>query len=210
MDASQTAGVFPIDADRLGIDALCFTGHKGLLGPQGTGGLCIREGLAIAPLKVGGSGLHSFSETHPAALPESLEAGTLNAHGIAGLLAGVEYIQDMGMETIRDRELALAGLFRAGVAAIPGVCVYGDFDRSHAPIVSLNIGALDSGEVGDRLARAYDICVRTGAHCAPLAHIALGTREQGAVRFSFSSFNGEEEIRAAIRAIETIAAGQRG
>ena len=206
VDAAQTAGVFPIDMDKLGIDVLCFTGHKGLLGPQGTGGLCIRQGLDVLPLKVGGSGLHSYSETHPADLPEALEAGTGNAHGIAGLLAGVEYIQATGMDTIRDRELELATLFRQGIAAIPGVRIYGDPARPHAPLVTLNIGSLDSGEVGDRLATLYDICVRSGAHCAPLAHLALGTREQGAVRFSFSSFNTEEEIQKGIRAIAAIAA----
>lgn len=206
VDAAQTAGVFPLDIDKLGIDVLCFTGHKGLLGPQGTGGLCIRQGLDVLPLKVGGSGLHSYSETHPADLPEALEAGTANAHGIAGLLAGVEYIQATGMDTIRDRELELATLFRQGIAAIPGVRIYGDPARPHAPLVTLNIGSLDSGEVGDRLATLYDICVRSGAHCAPLAHLALGTRSQGAVRFSFSSFNTEEEIQRGIRAIAAIAA----
>ncbi|WP_288184410.1 aminotransferase class V-fold PLP-dependent enzyme [uncultured Sporomusa sp.] len=206
VDAAQTAGVFPIDMDKLGIDVLCFTGHKGLLGPQGTGGLCIRQGLDVLPLKVGGSGLHSYSETHPADLPEALEAGTANAHGIAGLLAGVEYIQATGMDTIRDRELELATLFRQGIAAIPGVRIYGDPARPHAPLVTLNIGSLDSGEVGDRLATLYDICVRSGAHCAPLAHLALGTREQGAVRFSFSSFNTEEEVQRGVRAIAAIAA----
>lgn len=210
VDASQTAGVFPIRADHLGIGALCFTGHKGLLGPQGTGGLCVREGLEIKPLKVGGSGLHSFSETHPAVMPESLEAGTLNGHGIAGLSAGISYIQEVGLDAIRDRELALATQFREGIAAIPGVRIYGDSGRPHAPIVSLNIGDLDSGEVGDRLANEYDICVRAGAHCAPLAHIALGTREQGAVRFSFSSFSREDEVRLAIGAIADISAGQGG
>lgn len=211
VDAAQTAGVFPIDADKLGIDVLCFTGHKGLLGPQGTGGLCIRKGLAVQPFKVGGSGLHSYAETHPADMPEALEAGTANAHGIAGLLAGVEYILATGMDTIRNRELALAKLFRQGISAIPGVHIYGDPARPHAPIVTLNIGSLDSGEVGDRLAALYDICVRSGAHCAPLAHLALGTESQGAVRFSFSSFNTEEEIEKGIRAVAEIAAeGEQG
>ena len=205
-DASQTVGVFPIAADEMGIDVLCFTGHKGLMGPQGTGGFCVREGLEIKPLKVGGSGIHSFSETHPADMPDGLEAGTANAHGIAGLLAGVEYITEKGVDAIREKELALAELFCKGVAEIPGVHIYGDPDVPHAPIVTLNIGNVDSAEVGARLADDYGICVRTGAHCAPLAHLALGTREQGSVRFSFSSFNTEAEIRTAIRAITEIAA----
>lgn len=206
VDASQTAGVFPIDADKLGVDVLCFTGHKGLLGPQGTGGLCVRKGLTVTPFKVGGSGLHSYSETHPAGMPEALEAGTANAHGIAGLLAGVDYILASGMDTMCNRELALAKLFRQGVSAISGVRIYGDPVMPHAPIVTLNIDSMDSGSVGDRLATRYNICVRAGAHCAPMAHLALGTQEQGAVRFSFSSFNTEEEIQTGIRAIAEIAA----
>lgn len=206
VDASQTAGVFPLHADKLGIDVLCFTGHKGLLGPQGTGGFCVRKGLAVMPLKVGGSGHHSYSQTHPTGMPEALEAGTANSHGIAGLLAGVEYIITSDMAVIRSKELALTKLFRQGIAAIPGVQVYGDPAVPHAPIVTLNIGAMDSGEVGDRLANDYNICVRAGAHCAPLAHMALGTQEQGAVRFSFSSFNTEEQIYTGIQAIAEIAA----
>lgn len=209
VDASQTAGVFPLNADKTGIDVLCFTGHKGLLGPQGTGGLCIREGLALPPLKTGGSGMHSFSETHPAQLPEALEAGTPNAHGIAGLLAGVEYVVQAGVDAIREQELALANRFRKGAAAIPGVRIYGDAGLPHAPIVALNAGARASGAVADRLAGEYGICVRAGAHCAPLMHLALGTREQGAVRFSFSSFNTDEEIEAGIRALAEIASGGR-
>ena len=205
VDAAQTAGVFPIAADRMGIDALCFTGHKGLLGPQGTGGLCVREGLQIAPLKVGGSGIHSYSKTHPDEMPEALEAGTLNAHGLAGLMAGIEYIRATGIGTIRERELALTKKFRDGVALLPAVRIYGDALRPHAPIVTLNIGNADSAEIGERLVNPYGICVRTGAHCAPLAHMALGTEKQGAVRFSFSSFNTEEEILAGIKAVSEIA-----
>lgn len=208
VDASQTAGALPIHVDEMGIDVLCFTGHKGLLGPQGTGGLCVRKGLNVLPLKVGGSGLHSYSETHPADLPEGLEAGTANAHGIAGLLAGVEYITGLGIDTIRNREFELAERFRKEVSEISGVRIYGDPDVPRVPIVTLNIGSVDSGEVGDRLTNDYDICVRTGTHCAPLAHSALGTQEQGAVRFSFSSFNTEEEIETGIRAIAEIAAKQ--
>ncbi|MGI6169821.1 MAG: aminotransferase class V-fold PLP-dependent enzyme [Christensenellales bacterium] len=209
VDASQTAGVFPINADGLGIDVLCFTGHKGLLGPQGTGGLCVRQGLSIPSMKVGGSGIHSYSEIHPVELPEALEAGTPNAHGIAGLFAGIEYIRETGMETIRNQELALCRQFVEGVQSIQGVRVYGDHKRSHAPIVSLNINNLDSGDVGDRLANQYGICVRSGAHCAPLIHMTLGTQNQGAVRFSFSSFNTDEEIQAGIDALVEIAGGKR-
>lgn len=205
LDASQTAGVFPIAADKMGIDALCFTGHKGLLGPQGTGGLCLGAGITIPPYKVGGSGIHSLLEDHPAQMPEALEAGTLNAHGIAGLLAGITYMQRIGMDRIRSHELALARRFQEGAARLPCVKLYGGDLENRAPIVTLNIGSAPSGEVGDLLARQYDICVRAGSHCAPLAHAAFGTQEQGAVRFSFSFFNTEEEIETGIRAIAQIA-----
>ena len=210
VDAAQTAGAFPLDADKVGIDVLCFTGHKGLMGPQGTGGICIRQGLSIAPQKVGGSGLDSFSETHPNHLPESLEAGTLNAHGLAGLLAGVEYIETMGITAISERETALARQFREAVGAIPRLRIFGNQDQNQMPIVALNIGNLGSYMVGDLLASQYDICVRSGTHCAPLAHIALGTPAQGMVRFSFSSFNTPDEIQAGIDALADIACRYKG
>ena len=210
VDAAQTAGICPIHVDNQGIDVLCFTGHKGLLGPQGTGGLCVQADLNITPFKVGGSGVYSYSEIHPSEMPEALEAGTLNAHGIAGLLAGVEYIQKTGMDNINNLALTLTRKFLKGVTAVEGVHVYGDANKLLAPIVTLNIGESDSGEVGDRLANQFGICVRAGAHCAPLAHIALGTRKQGAVRFSFSHFNTVEEIQAGIDAIKEIAYEMRG
>lgn len=209
VDAAQTAGVFPIRADETGIDALCFTGHKGLFGPQGTGGLCVRQGVTIAPANVGGSGFDSFSTTHPANLPESLEAGTPNAHGIAGLLAGIQYIQETGIDAIRERELALSRRFLDGVAQIPGIKIYGDQSRPRAPIVALNVGNLSSGAVGDLLSSGHGICVRCGAHCAPLIHIALKTQTRGAVRFSFSALNTEQEIDFGIDALAEIARRHR-
>lgn len=208
VDASQTAGVFPIDMESMGIDVLCFTGHKGLLGPQGTGGICVREGLFIRPLLVGGSGVKSYSKTHPAEMPEALEAGTLNGHGIAGLHGALRYIMGIGTEAIRNRELMLMRQFYDGVRSLPGVTVYGDFSeeslRWRAPIVALNIRDYDSGEVADELAESYGIYTRAGAHCAPLMHQALGTASQGAVRFSMSHFNKEEEIEAAIHAVREL------
>lgn len=207
VDAAQTAGMFPIDVDKMGIDVLCFTGHKSLLGPQGTGGLCLGKGVKLRPLKEGGSGIQSYAERHPAELPEALEAGTLNAHGIAGLLASATYIRKTGMEVIRTRELLLSKQFYEGVSGLPGVRCYGNFTHPRGPIVTLNIGSLDSSKIADRLAYEYGICVRGGAHCAPLAHIALGTREQGAVRFSFSSFNTEAEIDKGLSAVRKIAEG---
>ena len=206
VDASQTAGVFPIDVQADGIDILCFTGHKGLLGPQGTGGLYVREGLAVRPLKSGGSGVQTYSKTHPSEMPTALEAGTLNGHGIAGLHAALEYLAEEGIDSIRACEQALMWRFYEGVKAIPGVKVYGDFSgKERCPIVTLNIRDYDSSEVSDELLMTYDISTRPGAHCAPLMHEALGTVEQGAVRFSFSHFNTEEEIDTAIRAVKELA-----
>lgn len=206
VDASQTAGVYPIDVQEMHIDILCFTGHKGLLGPQGTGGMYVRNGLELKPLKCGGSGVDTYNKHHPTEMPTALEAGTLNGHGIAGLGAGVSYIQRKGMETIRERELSYMWKFYNGVKDIPNVNIYGDFEtKKRCPIVTLNIGDYDSSEVSDELLMTYNISTRPGAHCAPLMHKALGTVEQGAVRFSFSHYNTEEEITVAIHAIEELA-----
>ena len=207
VDASQSAGVFEIDMEEMGIDVLCFTGHKSLMGPQGIGGICVRDGLGIRPLVVGGSGVRSYLKTHPDTMPTALEAGTLNGHGIAGLHAALAYLREVGTDTIREREQRLMRMFYDGVREIPGVTVYGDFDvKTRAPIVTLNIGSYDSGEVADALASDYGILTRAGAHCAPLMHEALGTKDQGAVRFSFSFFNTEDEVRSAVKAVEELAA----
>lgn len=205
-DASQTAGVFPIDVKKMQIDVLCFTGHKGMLGPQGTGGMYVSEGVEIRPFKVGGTGVQTFSKTQPKEMPVRLEAGTLNGHGIAGLLAGVEYLEKTGIDTIRAREQMLMRKFYDGIKAIPGLTFYGDFDqKERCPIVTFNIGDYDSGEVSDALLMDYEISTRPGGHCAPLLHEAFGTVKQGAVRFSFSHYNTEEEIDAAIRAVYELA-----
>lgn len=205
VDAAQTAGARPIPVQKLGIDVLCFTGHKGLLGPQGTGGLYVRPGLRAAPLVVGGSGVHSFDERHPAEMPTALEAGTLNVPGIAGLGAGVRWILEQGVETLQAKETALARLFYEAVREIPGVVLYGSFAEPRAPIVSLNLAGEDSARVADALWEEFGICVRAGAHCAPLMHKALGTVEQGMVRFSFSHQNTEAEALAAAQALRALA-----
>lgn len=207
VDASQTAGVFPIDVQEMKIDVLCFTGHKGLLGPQGTGGMYVREGLAVRPLKSGGSGVRTFSRTHPAEMPTALEAGTLNGHGIAGLNAALAYLEKEGIDSIRRREQELMRRFYDGVKDIPDVKVYGDYSaKERCAIVALNIGDYDSSEVSDELLTTYGISTRPGGHCAPLMHEALGTVEQGAVRFSFSHYNTDEEVDTAIAAIRELAA----
>ena len=205
VDAAQTAGALPIDVQAIGIDVLCFTGHKGLMGPQGTGGLYVRSRLRVAPLVVGGSGVHSFDEAHPAEMPTALEAGTLNVPGLAGLGAGVHWLLEQGVGILHEKEMALTRLFWEGVRDIPGVVLYGDFTGPRAPIVSLNLAGEDSARVADALWEEYGICVRAGAHCAPLMHKALGTVEQGVVRFSFSHQNTEAEVQCAAKAVRTLA-----
>ena len=206
VDASQTAGELAIDMEAMKIDILCFTGHKGLFGPQGTGGLCVREGIEITPLKVGGSGFHSFEHTHPLAYPARLEAGTQNAHGIAGLSAALDIIAQKDLPAIERVEAALMRRFYEGVRKIEGVRIYGDFSAARrAPIVSLNIRDEDSGRVADALSETYGIATRAGAHCAPRMHEALKTAAQGAVRFSFSWQNTLSEADAAVCAIRELA-----
>ena len=206
VDASQTAGAYPINMTELGISVLCFTGHKGLMGPQGTGGLCIADGINIRPWKVGGSGVQSYSKTQPLELPTALEAGTLNGHGIAGLSAALDYIAEQGVEAIHQKEIALMKHFYDSVKDIDGVTVYGDFStEERCAIVALNLRDYESSAVSDVLAVDYDIATRPGAHCAPRMHQALGTQEQGAVRFSFSVFNTVEEVDSAINALKALA-----
>ena len=205
VDASQTAGCWPIDMKKMGIDVLCFTGHKGLMGPQGTGGICVKEGIEIRPFKVGGSGVQSYSRTHPAEYPTRLEAGTLNGHGIAGLGAAAKFISETGVENIHAKERSLMLRFYEGVKNIEGVTVYGDFTKDKTAIVALNIRDYESGEVSYELSQGYGIATRPGAHCAPRMHKALGTAEVGAVRFSFSFYNTEEEIDEAVRAVAELA-----
>ena len=205
-DASQTAGLIPIDVQEMQIDVLCFTGHKGLYGPQGTGGIYVRPGVEIKPLKRGGSGIETYNKNHPAQMPTALEAGTLNSHGIAGLNAALIYIEETGVEHICQLALERMWQFYEGVCDIPRVTVYGDFSgKERVPIVSLNIEDFDSAEVSDELLAEYGIATRAGGHCAPLMHEVLGNVEQGAVRFSFSHFNTQEEVEKAISAIRELA-----
>lgn len=206
VDASQTAGIFDIDMEKMNISVLCFTGHKGLMGPQGTGGLVVKKGVHIRPLLVGGSGIHSYSKSHPETMPTALEAGTLNCHGIAGLHAALEYLTEKGVHNLYEKEHLLMKTFYEGVANIPDVKIYGNFElERRAPIVTLNIGDYDSGQVSDELLTRFGIATRAGAHCAPLMHESMGTKGQGAVRFSFSHFNTIEEIQAGIEAIKILA-----
>ena len=206
VDASQTMGAYPIDMEKMHIDVLCFTGHKSLMGPQGTGGLVIREGVEIRPFKVGGTGVKTFSETQPEEYPTRLEAGTMNAHGIAGLNAALRYIESVGIASIHEKEMQLTRRFYEGVKGIRGVTVYGDFSkRDRAPIVSLAVRNYDSAEVGDELSEDYGIATRPGGHCAPRLHRAMGTEERGLVRFSFGWYTTLKDVDAAIAAVRKIA-----
>lgn len=206
VDASQSAGTAHIDMQAMGLDVVCFTGHKGLMGPQGTGGLAVAEGIDVAPWAMGGTGVHSFDALQPLEWPTRLEAGTLNGHGIAGLSAGLDFIDARGgVEAIAAHERALADRFLAGVREIPGIALYGAFDQPvRSAIVSLNVGDIDSAEISDALMQGWGIATRPGAHCAPLMHRALGTERQGVVRFSFGYFNTDEEVDTAIEALRDL------
>lgn len=205
LDASQTAGSINIDMKKNNIDVVCFTGHKGLMGPQGTGGLCIKKGVDIKPLKTGGSGIKTYSKTHPENMPTRLEAGTLNSHSIAGLNAALEFIENETTEKIRDKERELADCFYKGIKNIENIKLYGNYNtKKRTSIVALNIGDTDSAKVSDILSSKYNIATRSGGHCAPLMHEALGTVKQGIVRFSFSYFNTFEEIENGIDAVREI------
>lgn len=207
VDASQSAGTAHIDMRAMGLDVVCFTGHKGLMGPQGTGGLAVAEDVDVVPWAMGGTGVHSFDTLQPMEWPTRLEAGTLNGHGVAGLSAGLDFIEAQGgVEAIATHERALADRFLAGVREIPEIKLYGAFDQSaRSAIVSLNVGDIDSAEVSDALMQGWGIATRPGAHCAPLMHRALGTERQGVVRFSFGYFNTDEEVDTAIDALHDLA-----
>ena len=205
VDASQTAGVWEIDVQKYGISVLCFTGHKGLMGPQGTGGLYVRKGVKINPLKVGGSGIHSFDHDHPKAMPERLEAGTLNVHGIAGLGGALNYLSEIGTEAIIKKERSLIKRLEDQIRDLQNIHLYGNPDSSQrVGILSFNMGDEDSAYVADWLFEEEEIAVRSGAHCAPLMHETLGTKMQGAVRISVSHKNTEEEIDRTAKAIKKL------
>ena len=207
VDASQTAGVLPIDMRKMGIDIVAFTGHKGLYGPQGTGGMAVREGLSIRPLKSGGTGVLSYLKHQPDEMPTHLECGTMNGHGLAGLHASLSWLmEEVGTEQVHAHEMKLAKRFYDALRNVKGLHFYGDYEtEQRAAIVSLNIGDYDSSEVSDELEQEYGISTRPGAHCAPLIHEAMGTVEQGMIRFAFSWFNTEEDADYAANAVRELA-----
>jgi cysteine desulfurase / selenocysteine lyase len=207
VDAAQSAGTINIDVDEMNIDLLAFTGHKSLLGPQGTGGLYIREGLdnRISSIMTGGTGSHSEFEDHPDFMPDKFEAGTINSIGIAGLGAGVEYILNEGIDNIRRHEMKLISLFLEGVKSINGIKVYGGYESSNrTSIVSFNIDDMSPSDVAFTLEEDFGILARSGLQCSPSAHKTIGSFPQGTVRFSFGYFNREEEVLASLEAIRKI------
>lgn len=209
LDVSQTLGHVETYASMA--DVLCFTGHKALFGPQGTGGIIVNRLLDFKLVKTGGSGSDSFGRHQPLAMPDLFEAGTMNAPGLAGLRQGVAYVNRMGIDSIRQQEHRLLSAFLAGVAEIPGVRLYGVQHGSHTalPIVALNIGDLPADDLALQLWERWRIATRAGSHCAPLAHRHFGTERQGMARFSFSLFNTLEEINVALAALEQIATQRR-
>lgn len=207
LDAAQTGGAVPIDVQEMGVDLMAFTGHKGLLGPTGTGGLYIRKGLALAPLMRGGTGSDSAHETQPEFLPDAHESGTLNLAGIAGLGAAVRFLLGIGIETVRAHEQKLIAQFLEGASEISGLTVYGPKDTAlQCGLVSFDVTGAETSEVGLILDQSFGIMARTGLHCAPSAHRTLGTFPTGTVRFSFGWFNEPAEVEKALEALRQIAA----
>jgi len=211
VDAAQTAGTVPIDVQKMNIDLLAWPGHKGLYGPQGTGGLYVRDGVDIVPIQEGGTGSLSENLEQPGMLPDMLESGTLNTPGIAGLSAGIRFVMQRGVENIGAHERNLTAKFLDGLRDIKTITVYGPKDPQRmCAVVSLNIAGLDSSEAAYILDSRFHIEVRPGLHCSPLAHETIGTKDLGAVRFSFSAFNTEDEIKEALKALQIISSKDMG
>lgn len=207
VDAAQSAGIFPIDVIEQSIDLLAVPGHKGLLGPPGTGFLYVRPDLSLRPLLYGGTGNFSHSVAQPADMPERLESGTLNTIGLAGLLAGLQFLGETGLERVRRHEKQLLEQLTAGLRAIPGVTLYGPQEMSrHGGALSFIVENLDPSTAGFRLDHEYGICCRVGLHCAPEAHRTIGSFPGGTVRLSPGYFNTPEEIEMTLAAIRNIAA----
>lgn len=206
VDAAQTAGILPIDVETMNIDMLAFPGHKGLYGPQGTGGLFLRAGINPEPLKAGGTGSLSESDEQPDFAPDRFESGTPNTVGIVGLGAGVDFVLETGLEKIRTHEQKLLRRLLDGLKEIKQIKVYGpESPEERVGVIPINIGNIGSSEVCFVLDQGFDIATRSGLHCAPWAHRTLGTLEQGAVRISLSYFNTEAEIDKTIEALHQIA-----
>jgi len=205
VDAAQTAGAYPIDMEAMQIDLLAFAGHKGLYGPHGSGGLVVRPGLALETWVEGGSGVESASERMPEALPARLEAGSHNAAGIAGLLAGVRFVLEQGVERIRAHEMELAGLLSEGLREIPGASILGPRDPAQrTAVVSVTAEGYSPDQLAAVLDQVFDVATRAGLHCAPQAHRTAGTLDCGALRFSPGYFTTAEDVRYALESLREI------
>jgi cysteine desulfurase/selenocysteine lyase len=209
LDVAQTAGSTPIDMESMNIDVVAFTGHRSLLGPPGIGGLYVRNGVEIEPTRFGGTGVRSAVKTHLYEYPYRLECGTLNLLGVAGLNAGMKYINHTGLDNIHSKKMRLFQILKEGIEKIDGVTLYcADKKLEHLPVLSCNVEGRIAGDVGTILDVDYDIATRTGLQCAPLVHEDLGTTPGGTVRFSLGFFNNEEHVRRAIDAMAEIAASR--
>jgi cysteine desulfurase / selenocysteine lyase len=210
VDASQTAGKIPIDIQAMDIDVLCFTGHKSLMGPTGIGGMYVREGVDIRRTRAGGTGVRSAQRAHLDEYPWHMEYGTPNVLGIAGLRAGVTWLQGQGLTAIESHEMHLMRRLVDGLRAIEGITLYcQDSLDDHIAVLSFNVDGFEAGNTGTMLDVDYDIACRTGLHCAPMVHEQLGTdRIHGAVRFGIGPFNTDAHIHAAIGAVTEIAASR--
>ena len=204
VDASQSAGFLKIDVEKFNIDILCFTGHKSLFGIQGTGGIYVREGISLNPLLEGGTGSFSKLPRQPDRMPELLECGTLNTPGILSLGAGIDFINSVGLENIKNHEYNLTKRFIDKISEIENITIYGYKDIFRGAVVSLNIKNISSSDLSSVLDEEFNICTRSGFHCAPLAHKFYDTYETGMVRFSFGYFNTAEEIDYAAEALKEI------
>ena len=207
VDAAQTAGVIPIDVKACHIDALCFTGHKGLLGPQGIGGIILTKEMAqnLTPLIAGGTGSFSHLETLPTHMPDAFESGTLNLPGIIGLNEGLAYIESQGMENIHNHELVLTQSFLEGLQSIDGINIVGKQNiQDRTAVVSITIDGMDPANIAYELESTYHIMTRVGLHCAPRAHQTLRTYPEGTVRFSFGYANTHKDVESALSALNTI------
>lgn len=208
VDAAQTAGVEELDVTAFNIDMLACSGHKGLFGPQGTGVLYVRDAASIRPLRYGGTGSLSEFDRQPDFLPDKLESGTSNTPGIAGLLSGIQFINQVGIQNIRYKEKQLATQLIAGLKKIKNVVVYSpELATEHTAVVSFTIGEMDSRLLAHRLDLEFGIACRAGLHCAPWAHQSIGTTKTGVIRFSPGYFNTVDEMTQAVAAIEQIAQG---
>jgi len=211
VDSAQSAGVLPIDVREQRIDILAFTGHKGLWGPQGTGGIFVRPGIAVRPLKEGGTGSRSQDLRQPDFMPDCLESGTLNTPGIVGLGAGVRFILEQGQEAIRLHEQKLTEILRQNLKKIAGLKIYGPSDSSDSTaVLSFTLADIDSAQISFLLDKEFGIVTRGGLHCTPLAHQTIGTLKQGTCRLSPGFFNTEQEMEPVIKAIAAIARGYSG